>query len=70
MILKINDANGISKSEIADRLRKAANQISPLKLESTGSKRFPIPAGKQIFEYFDGKFRDMMAELKKEIEKI
>ena len=60
----------MSVQEIADSLRKAASGIAPFKIESKGSRRFPITAGREIYEHFDKQFKDMINNLKKDIERI
>jgi len=59
-----------TKESIATELRKAANELAPPKKESTGSRRFPLPAGSQIFEHFDNLMKKTISDLKSDIEKI
>ena len=69
MKIIIDDCGELSKAEIADNLRKAASSIAPPN-DSSGSKRFKIPAGREIFEYFDGQMKTMIEGLKKDITEI
>lgn len=68
--MRIVTNKDLSRAEIAEELRKAANQLSPPVVESKGSRRFPLTAGREIYEHFDAKFKDMIDGLKQDIEKI
>lgn len=71
MRIKLTEiVEGTSKADVADQLRKAANEISPIKPERTGSRRFPMRAGREIFEHFDKQFKKTIDDIKADIERI
>ena len=70
MKIVVEPEENLSNSEIASRLRKAANTLSPILPERKGSRRFPTVAGKQIFEHFDKLMKDTIDKTKKDIERI
>jgi len=68
-LIKLTVDEEISNEDLADRLRKAANNLSPHK-KREGSRKFPVPAAKELFEHFDNKMKRTIEDIKKDLDKI